>query len=177
MSWDPEWSALVVFVPEAEPVVGEYRRRHDTSAAMGVAAHVTVLFPFVKPDSIDDGLLAALADLYADVPAFEARVRSIGRFPGVVYLTPEPAERWRALLAATSEAYPHLPPYEGVHDEVIPHLTVGEVDDPIASALERALAPRLPIAAAVTHIALIAAHGGPSEVVAEFPLAAHLASL
>ena len=172
MTLDPEWSALVVSIPEAEPVVGELRRRHDSSAAMGVDAHVTILFPFLAPAVIDEAELSRLAALYAGVEAFAARFATVGRFPGVLYLTPEPAVRWRALLVATWGAYPAYPPYEGIHDVVVPHLTVGEVEDPVARELEAEIAPGLPIDAAVSHVTLIASRGGPASVIAEFPLAA-----
>ena len=133
---------------------------------------MTVLFPFLEPAAIDDAELGRLEALYAGVAAFDARFAGVGRFPGVLYVAPEPAARWRALLAATWDAYPTHPPYGGIHDEVTPHLTVGEVSGSLASQLEQELAPRLPIEAAVSHVTLIAARGGPSSVVAEFPLAA-----
>lgn len=39
-------SALVVLVPEAEALVKSFRDRHDPSAAAGVPAHITLLYPF-----------------------------------------------------------------------------------------------------------------------------------
>ena len=42
-------TALIVEVSEAEEAVHEWRARHDSVAARGVPAHVTVLFPFVAP--------------------------------------------------------------------------------------------------------------------------------
>ena len=42
-------SALVVLVPEADPLVGPFRSFFDPSAALGVPAHVTLLYPFVEP--------------------------------------------------------------------------------------------------------------------------------
>jgi hypothetical protein len=41
------YSAVLVPVPEAERVVSRYRARLDGAAALGVPAHVTVLYPFV----------------------------------------------------------------------------------------------------------------------------------
>ena len=38
-------SAVVIPVPEAEPLVGELRLEHDPAAAAGVPAHVTLLSP------------------------------------------------------------------------------------------------------------------------------------
>ena len=42
-------SAVLVPFPEAERVVSPYRARLDGAAALGVPAHVTVLYPFVPP--------------------------------------------------------------------------------------------------------------------------------
>ena len=49
---------------------------------------------------------------------------SVGRWPDVVYLAPEPDAPFRRLTAALASAFPDYPPYEGAHEEVIPHLTV-----------------------------------------------------
>jgi hypothetical protein len=43
---------LIVAVPEAEAIVREIRLRHVSSAAHGVAAHITVLSPFEDGDDI-----------------------------------------------------------------------------------------------------------------------------
>ena len=40
-------TALVIAVPEAEPLVSDWRAQHDWSAQRGVPAHITLLYPFV----------------------------------------------------------------------------------------------------------------------------------
>ena len=45
MTAGPRESALLVAVPEAEPLVGALRLVHDPSAAVGVPAHITILLP------------------------------------------------------------------------------------------------------------------------------------
>ncbi len=63
---EPVLSAVVVSVPEAQPVVGAPRARDDRSGRWGVPAHVTVLFPFVAPAEQDEQTYAALrADVLA----------------------------------------------------------------------------------------------------------------
>jgi hypothetical protein len=44
-------SALLVTVPAAEPAVARHRSRLDTSATVGVPAHITVLYPFAASAS------------------------------------------------------------------------------------------------------------------------------
>ena len=51
-------SAFVVLVPEAEPWVKDLRERYDPIAAVGMPAHITVLFPFIPPDLLTDSDLA-----------------------------------------------------------------------------------------------------------------------
>ena len=53
-------SALVVLVPEAEAIAKPFRDQYDPSAAAGVPAHITLLYPFKAPDEIDDITLCKL---------------------------------------------------------------------------------------------------------------------
>src|SRR5262245_59095374 len=61
-------SSLVLLVSEADQVVGPVRLAHDPVAALGVLAHVTLLFPFVPAARVDDAVLARLADQFAHAP-------------------------------------------------------------------------------------------------------------
>ena len=119
-------TALVVEVPEAEPLVSEWRAKHDWSAQRGVPAHITILYPFAPTERVDKELLDGLRQLFARRPAFSFRLPRVARFPAVAWLAPEPAEPFKALIELVAAEYPDYPPYEGIHDEVIPHLTVAE---------------------------------------------------
>jgi 2'-5' RNA ligase len=124
----PRRTALIVPVPEAEPHVGDLRLRHDPMAALGVPAHVTVLFPFAAPEDVDEPEVAELAAAHAPFRFELAEVRRFG--DDVTYLAPEPAAPFSALTEAAAARWPAYPPYEGVHEVVVPHLTValGVVD-------------------------------------------------
>ncbi len=141
----PRRTALIVPVPEAEPAVGAIRLDHDWSAARGVPAHVTILFPFVSPEAVDERVLR---ELFAKFAAFDFTLDRLERFEdGHVWLRPDPARRFADLTAAVWQRWPECPPYEGAFDEVIPHLTISE------TPLDLELA--LPIAARAHEIALI----------------------
>jgi 2'-5' RNA ligase len=147
-------SAVVITVPEAEPVVGDWRRRHTYDAPLGMPAHVTVLFPFVPFEQAGDAA-GRVAELMAAKPAFDLVFRRTARFPEVLYLDPEPARPFLALTAAIAGEWPEHPPYEGAHETVIPHLTVAESDD--SALLDRIAAevePRLPLEKRVTEASL-----------------------
>jgi len=134
-------TALIVAIPEAEAAVGALRLTGDSSAALGVPAHVTILFPFADPAEVDE---PAIADVIASFPVFDFELDRVERFEnGIVWLHPEPSAPFAALTGAVWRRFPAYPPYEGAHDVVIPHLTVSEtpvdVDVPLpirASARE-----------------------------------------
>jgi 2'-5' RNA ligase len=117
-------TALIVVVPEAEPAVGALRLACDSSARLGVPAHITILFPFADTADLDE---QAVAELIASFPAFAFELDSVERFDnGLVWLHPEPSAPFTTLVEAVWRRFPEYPPYEGAHDVVIPHLTVSE---------------------------------------------------
>ncbi len=153
-------TAIVVPLPAAEPVVDRWRQRYDDAAPLGVPAHVTVLYPFLDIARIDDPTVRQLRALCAAQPAFSVRLERCGRFPGVLYLDPGPAEPFRELTAAVVERWPEAPPYGGAHAEVVPHLTVAHgVDDAILATVEQAVAARLPVTAEATAAHLLTFDG------------------
>ena len=115
-------------MPEAEPLVKALRERFDSSAAAGVPAHITILYPFMPPGEITPEVVAELRDFFAQFAAFEFTLPELRRFPEVLYLAPSPAEPFKALTHAVVERYPDYPPYGGGYSEVIPHLTIADVD-------------------------------------------------
>ena len=144
-------TALVVVASEAEPVVDPFRRRFLPAAVeRGIPAHLTVLFPFVPADHLDEDIVAMLEALYAPLVPFAYQLVSVMSFPGVAWLAPEPSEPFVDLIARTTAAFPNLPPYGGAHSEPVPHCTVGDAERPerldeIVAELRAELAPGLPI--------------------------------
>ena len=70
-------TALIVAIPEAEAAVGVLRLAHDSSAALGVPAHVTILFPFADGAQVDE---PAIAELVASFAAFDFELDRVERF-------------------------------------------------------------------------------------------------
>jgi hypothetical protein len=58
---DGPQSGLIIEVPEAEPAVRQHRERLDASAPLGIPAHITVLFPFMPPETIGAATLTRQA--------------------------------------------------------------------------------------------------------------------
>jgi 2'-5' RNA ligase len=152
-------TCFVVLVPEAENLVGALRSRFDDSARRGLGAHITVLYPFMAPQLLDAAVLKKAAATLAAQEQFPFRLKSLGRFPEVAYLAPEPAEGFVALTLGLARAFPLFPPYGGEFARVVPHLTVAKGDLQAASPDLDHLASRLaqqgPVAAMCTHVTLI----------------------
>jgi 2'-5' RNA ligase superfamily len=117
-------SGLIIEVPEAEGAVAAWRKRLDPQAALGVPAHITVLFPFAAADRLDDSSIAILSRLVASVGSFEFHlVRTAWSGETTLWLAPEPAAPFNQLTELLSGAFPAYPPYGGQFAEVVPHLT------------------------------------------------------
>jgi 2'-5' RNA ligase len=169
-------TGLVVAVPEADAVLDGLRDRFGT-AVPPVPAHVTVLFPFLDLPSITVGDLDALGALCAAVEPFEAVFAATARFPGVLWLAPEPAQPFTGLTAAVTARWPQAPPYGGLHDTITPHLTVLDVQArPVAEAgalldaAEGLLDPHVPVRSRITEVQLWAASGGSFGLHRRLPL-------
>ena len=136
------------------------RQRHVDNASLGVPGHVTLLVPFVEPPSIDAAVLDRARAAIARTPAFdvaftEVRFWDPGPTPeGVVWLPPTPAQPFLDMTVALVEAFPGYLPYGGLHDEVIPHLTLANarVD---AAAIEAEACWRVPFRRRVTHALML----------------------
>jgi 2'-5' RNA ligase len=167
----PGQTALLATVDEAEPLVGHWRRRFDSSAAAGVPAHVTVLIPFLDIERIDDAVIGDLGALIGARSPFTVRFSECRRFPEVLYLAPAPDQPFRALTEAIVTRWPETPPYGGRFTEIIPHLTVAhDQPPPVLAEVAAALADRLPITATISAVGLFVSDGHRWRRHLEFPL-------
>jgi 2'-5' RNA ligase len=126
--------------------VDEWRERTCMSKpSHGVPPHVTLLIP-APPDV--DGAAAALAEF----PPFDVTFARLGRFPGTLWLAPEPAEPFVAMTEALMRQFPEHAPYDGMFEAITPHLTVAQGDD--LSDADAALASGLPLHSRASSIVL-----------------------
>ena len=118
---EPGSTAVVISTPEAEPLIGELSRAHTPAGRDAMWPHVTLLVPFVPAKLIDEE-------------------------DGVLYLAPEPAERFVDVIQALIAAFPDYPPYDGAHDTIVPHATAAVSEDMgFLSRIGAALEPQLPV--------------------------------
>jgi 2'-5' RNA ligase len=135
-------------VPEAEHALRTWRSTHTEDGRAGMWSHVTLLYPFLEPDEIEANLDALRAH-FRGVQPFPFVLRDVRRFPPrVLFLAPEPEERFRALASGVWALYPDRPPYDGAFADVVPHCTVADVDGRgVLDAAEAAVSRHLPLPA------------------------------
>lgn len=152
----PFHSAVIVPVPDAERLVAAVRRDYDQSAAFGAPAHLTLVYPFFAAP-VPDEIVHELAGLFASARPLLLRFESFGRFPATLFLKPAPGEPIVTLVEDLVRRWPERPPYGGIFDEIVPHLTVAdEQHDPtLLDRLEAAMAPGLPLVTTLAEAWLI----------------------
>ena len=170
-------TGLVIVIPEAETRFGALRRKYDAQASQGVPAHVTVLFPFMAPDLVDDAVRRRLVRLFKRHSPFQCRFDRVGRFPATAYLVPMPAGPFVDLTNAVAAEFPDYPPYRGAHAGVIPHLTIADGDAAAADTGEQELRADLerdgPVSAHCGSVRLLENSSGTWRTMHDFALAGH----
>jgi 2'-5' RNA ligase len=119
-----ELESAVVVATSVPPPLERLRQRHTDAAKRGIPAHVTVLYPFLPPAMLMPDIRDALARIASAELPYTVTFARAERWPGVVWLAPEPAAPFARLIEATCAAFPDYPPYGGTIAEQIPHLTI-----------------------------------------------------
>lgn len=138
-------SAIIIPVPEVEPIVGPFRAQHDSAARLGVPAHITLLYPFRSPPAALKEI-DVLTSFFAVFQAFDFSLIEVRRFPATAYLHPDKPERFTQMISALLNEWPDCKPYKGAFAEAVPHLTVADkVDSQTLDFVERNLRDELPV--------------------------------
>lgn len=141
----PNESAIVVPVPEVEPLVSSLRMQYDKSASLGVPAHITLLYPF-RAASGAEKEIEKLIEFFSAIPAFQFSLTEVRRFPQTAYLHPDVPERFTEIIRNLSQKWPDCRPYRGAFQDIIPHLTVADqVDAQVLRLVEDRLRSHIPI--------------------------------
>ncbi|HSG86197.1 MAG TPA: 2'-5' RNA ligase family protein [Candidatus Limnocylindrales bacterium] len=117
-------SALVVPVdlPRRLELV---RRARVASAALGVPAHITLLFPFKGSDELREADRRRIAAILRATGPIPFRLATARHWDDVRYLAVEPGEPFTRLVERLVAAYPTWTPYGGAFPYV-PHVTISE---------------------------------------------------
>ena len=90
-------------------------------------AHIPLLDPFLDAEDVDEGVIAELRELFADLVPFAFILGEPARFPdGETYLPPQPVNVFRRITHSLRRAFPELIGATTSLDTVIPHLTLPE---------------------------------------------------
>jgi 2'-5' RNA ligase len=175
-SADPGFeSALAILVPEAEDLVGLFRRRFTADGLSGMPAHITLNYPFLPGAAKDGPPEMRLRELIRRHRPFRFNLAGVARWPAVLYLVPEPVEPFRSLARDLLAAFPDSPAYGGVFRDFVPHLTVAHLEDPAlldaaAKEFESLAAARLPVSCRAGEVWLLDDRGGRWERRLQLPL-------
>ena len=107
-------TSLVLPVPEVADAVPD--------------AHIALLEPFLPIEDIDEGVLAELRKIFAEVVPFGYVLGEAARFPsGAAYLPPQPVAVFRRIAQSLRRSFPEVVGHPTSLHGAIPHLALGDV--------------------------------------------------
>jgi 2'-5' RNA ligase len=154
------------------PFVGrrieEIRYERDWSASLGVPAHITLLGPFLHPDSVGPGIVARLAQILARYPPPVIRLEELRLVDDVACLIPTETEALAAISRELHEAWPQTASHGGLH-----HVTIArDVNKAVFETLQAELSSLLPLKGSITEAHLLERRGtAPVRTIARLELA------
>ena len=96
-------------------------------AARVPGAHIVVLDPFLAVGDVDEGVIAELRELFAELVPFPYVLGEPARFPdGEKYLPPQPVTVFRRMTHNLRRAFPEVIGPATTLDTVVPHLSLPE---------------------------------------------------
>lgn len=125
-----ETALLIIPPPKVQTFAFSIREQYDTEWFNRVPAHITLLYPFVPSDQVDE-TTTRLNTICADLSPFELTLDKYGKFENAVFLEPSNPEPILELYQHLSKAFPQYPIYEGEYgDDLHPHMTLARFEDP-----------------------------------------------
>jgi 2'-5' RNA ligase len=130
----PTGETAVVIVPPQDicGFADHYRRLYMPDTLHTISPHITLAYPFVPFDELEDAM-PRLASALATCPprAISIRGFSVFRDSGILYLHVANDERVLSLHRAIMAEFPAYPIYGGqLTTDFVPHITVGNFTDP-----------------------------------------------
>ena len=120
------------------PSLERLRRSSVGDAVDGLPAHITLLYPFVAPDRLDQDVREELQAVVAPLATLGYELTGPARWPDTVFAAVEPARPFVELQAALAADFPAFPIYgRDAAFEFVPHVTIAEgaaADDPVVLA-------------------------------------------
>jgi hypothetical protein len=145
-------------VPELEAAHWEL---YPERVGENIPLSLTLLYPFVSRDELDEKHLEMLTGFFAARPPLEFELTRIAEFPGGgVYAVPEPDDGLRATMRALWALFPDYPPYGRPGTDPPPHASLGRFaadPDPatLRARVEERVGPLLPMSFVVREATLM----------------------
>jgi 2'-5' RNA ligase len=136
---EPDASALIIRV-HLPAALERLRRASVDDAALGVPAHVTLLYPFIPAADLKSALRARIANVVEPHAHFDYHLHGPKAWPDTIYAALDPEAPFLQLHRELQAAFPDFPIYGGAVSEFVPHVTIAEgsaVGDP-ATLTDRA---------------------------------------
>lgn len=119
-------SAIGINVLQLAELVDRWRLPTVAVASLGVPPHITLLYPW-RPAPLHSADVTQVAAAVDGITPFTLIFRRVERFPGALYLPPEPDDVVRTLIRQLIKGFPETPSYGGQFgSDPIPHLTIAE---------------------------------------------------
>src|SRR3712207_2029316 len=92
-------TGVVIPVPAVYPLLASVAARFPGVVREGVPSHVSLQYPFVAADELDDRVSRELSELFAGQPPMPVTFAECRRRGGFVYLSPDPVDGLAELTA------------------------------------------------------------------------------
>jgi hypothetical protein len=90
-------------------------------------AHVALLDPFLPATQVDEGVVAELRQIFAEIVPFAFVLGEAARFPsGAAYLPPQPVSVFRRITNTLRRTFPEVVGHPTSLHGSIPHLALGD---------------------------------------------------
>ncbi len=123
-----ETALLIVPPPEIQAFAAPLRERYTPLSFVQGPAHLTLFFPFVPPEAVED-TIESLTAVCAQVPSFPLTLDRYGRFETTHFLQPADPQELIELHRRLSALVPGYPPYDGEYGpDLFPHLTLAQCE-------------------------------------------------
>jgi 2'-5' RNA ligase superfamily len=156
----PGHSALVIPVPAADALLASVAARHPGIVREGMLAHVSLLYPFVAVNELDERVTSTLGELLVEQVPMPVEFVECYHRGGFVAVRPDPIEGLTELVSATRRQWPEVVPYGGIYGDVEPHVTVAMCSsEEMAVAIEQEVSAQLPISAELREAWLVVFEG------------------
>jgi hypothetical protein len=143
-------TAVTLFLTGVPELEAAHWELYPERVGENIPLSLTLLYPFVPRDSLDETHLAKLAAFFATRPPLAFELTRIDEFPGGgIYAVPEPDEELRATMRALWAAFPDFPPYGKPGTDPPPHASLGRFaadpdPDTLRTRAEERVGPLLP---------------------------------